>query len=863
MNTIIIALLLTHLISIMVMELVIYSLPFEYHEDWKRALIIGTPVNILFNVFVFFRTMTTFFSGGLILTIRNLLTLNCSYQDIARLSASCIVSIVISLIVSGLVFLFVKKRYDTTEKFRFVAPLLLLCLIAVVPVMIGYQISRTGVNYISIDEVCRKTTTSSILDEQTIEDDDSSFVVIRNDGELAFDADKLFLSDNEEDLLYIQMNGSRVHPGDTYKCVMSGDDGMNIKKKGGTIVYLSNVEGKILDSVVVPALARDESYKKNVDGWEIVSWAEETSEPTEVAEPVFSADSGFYEDDFYLSLSAEDGATIYYTLDCTDPTVESICYKRPIRVYDKSSEPNKYRSIQNVQPDYKNLEEIGTEPVDKAFVVRAMAVDNDGNQSKTVTKTFWVDLEKYKKRTVVSLVTDPDNLFDAQTGIYVTGQDYDEWYSQSLKERSTPGEGDETESNVPILNYMQRGEEWEREANCEIFGDSAVILNQPVGIRVQGNNSRKYALKRFSVYSRKEYSGSKWFDAPILSDKLVHSFVLREGLRNAFVVNLVEDRDVAIQHGKAVDVFLDGEYWYSVYLLEKYSNSYFHEYYQLNSDNVLIVKNQTDPELLTMVEAEYESDEEAYSRINSVMDIQSYIDFMCINVYVDNEDMNEKWNCTTWKTFVKEDDEYGDTRWRWLLYDMDLGWNMSSKHVTKEIPYQINTFRLGVSSEYPDGKYFTLINQPLFKALRKNSVFCRNFVLSFMDLVNTDFRPENVLPKLKEWRNTSRNTTYFFTYRADYIVPYMAKEFELTGTQETVTLTSNRFGKPIVLNTIQPVIRGEWSGKYYTDYPVTVSIDDEEFDHWEITSNGITKTYYDTELEVPVVKGGVKINAIF
>lgn len=868
MNTIIITLLLAHLISIIIMEVVIYSFPFVYHEDWKRAVIIGTPINVALNLLVFLGTTKTFFSEGIFSTVKNLLTLSCSYQDIARLSSSCLVSVAFSLVVSGLAYKFVKRKCNTIEKFRFVSLLLLLCLIAIVSSMIGYQISRIGDNHISINEVCRKTTTTAaqtFFDDQYIEDNDASYVVIKNDGELAYDADKLFLSDNEEDLQYIKVNGGRVHPGDTYTCVISGDDGMNIKKKGGTIVYLSTVEGKILDNVVVPALARDESYHKNVDDWEVVSRVEEKTEFIEVAAPVFSADSGFYEGDFYLSLSADNGSTIYYTLDCSEPTVESDCYSKPIHVYDKSGEANKYRSIQNVRKDYKEHREIGKEPVDKAFVVRAIAVDSEGNQSKTITKTFWVDLDKYRDNMVVSLVTDPNNLFDGQTGIYVNGQEYDEWYDRPHEENDVSEEGNVVVSDVPIPNYKQRGEDWEREANCEIINGSGILLNQPVGIRIQGASSRDLALKRFSIYSRKKYSGSKWFDAPVINENRQHSFVLRSGFLNVFVPTLVADRDVATQHGTAADVFLDGEYWYSVYLQEKYSNSYFNEYYQLNSDNIMLVENDTDAELLSIINADYASDLDAYNEINSVMDIQSYIDFTCVNAYVDNEDVHEEKNFIIWKSIVKEDDEYGDTRWRWLLYDMDLLWNFFYRdHSVEDISYQINTFTLGMAPErISEGYDYTLVNQPLYKGLRKNSIFCRNFVLTFMDLVNTNFRAETVLQKLEEWGNTDTEITDFFTYRADYIVPYMAKEFELKGTQETVTLTANRSGSPITLNTIQPEIDGEWTGNYFTDYPVTVSANDKGFDHWEITANGITKTYNDAKVEVPVVKGGVKINAIF
>jgi len=44
--------------------------------------------------------------------------------------------------------------------------------------------------------------------------------------------------------------------------------------------------------------------------------------------------------------------------------------------------------------------------------VRAVAYDKNGNCSKIVTKSYFVGLDKYKNTNVVSLVTDPANLFD-------------------------------------------------------------------------------------------------------------------------------------------------------------------------------------------------------------------------------------------------------------------------------------------------------------------------------------------------------------------------------------------------------------------------------------------------------------------
>ena len=64
------------------------------------------------------------------------------------------------------------------------------------------------------------------------------------------------------------------------------------------------------------------------------------------------------------------------------------------------------------------------------MVIRAVAKNENGNYSEVVSETYFVtdkDLNRYKDLTVISLVTDPDNLFSPDTGIYVTGTMFQEW----------------------------------------------------------------------------------------------------------------------------------------------------------------------------------------------------------------------------------------------------------------------------------------------------------------------------------------------------------------------------------------------------------------------------------------------------
>ena len=92
-----------------------------------------------------------------------------------------------------------------------------------------------------------------------------------------------------------------------------------------------------------------------------------------------------------------------------------------------TSEPNKYSARTDISAYTDIL--APDEGVLKAAIVRAVAVDGQGRVSDIITKTYFVgsaNVEKYRNMKVISLVTDPDNLFDYDKGIYVKGKVYDD-----------------------------------------------------------------------------------------------------------------------------------------------------------------------------------------------------------------------------------------------------------------------------------------------------------------------------------------------------------------------------------------------------------------------------------------------------
>lgn len=865
MRIILFALLILHLFPFAATQFLILKYPFAGQKNGKLFMWSCTGLNVLLNSFVLYEIAAH-------LNLTEIVHVTCSYQDISRLATSNVISLSIAVLIGRVLYACACRYYQDEPDSRFSSKCLLLLSLAAVPILLGYYDSYSGSYNLAINEICRKTT---VIGAGNAGDDEVCYVSVINKGVLTYELDQLYLSDDldelQERLFFQEVN---IKPGEEYQFNMASGDSLDIKKNGGSIVYLSDKFGNVVDELEVPALKRNESYKKMGTGWQIVNLAEGRENFT-VSAPSFSRESGFYDGPFELELSADPGTTIYYTLDSSNPTTRSTKYSQPVSVYDRSEEDNRYRSIRNVQDNYLNLSFNGDVPVDKCFVVRAVAVDRDGNYSDVITKSYFINQDKYRGGTVISLVSEPDGLF-GDNGIYVTGKEYDERYLDAYAKKDE--NGNINLSNMPTANYYKRGIEWERESNLEVFKKAELLLSQPVGIRIQGNSTRNGANKRFSIYAREEYSSSDYFDVDLLNNYSQHSLYTRGGDLHALSQMLGQGRDVATTDFIAVDVFLDGEFWYTTYLFEKFNEKNFAQKYGLFTYNVMIAKykNALDSEntyefeagknplssLIDFIGNHDLSDDENYLKYNEILDVQSYIDWCCINSFLQNMDYSEQHNNLFWHTVVSENGQEGDARWRLGLYDMDLYWS-DLRYMGYDDPYyEANPFTTSWHGVNPHYQW------PIYSALMRNDLFCKQFVLTFMDLINTNFSVENTMALMERLGITNTGYREFFEKRPGCIIPYMAEEFELTGTQENVTISSNVSGTPVTLNTISPELKQSngtflWAGSYYTDYPVTVTANAPAFSRWEVTAGGRVQTFTDKTIEIPVPEGGVQIHAVF
>ena len=564
--------------------------------------------------------------------------------------------------------------------------------------------------------------------------------------------------------------------------------------------------------------------------------------------PVPSVSGGYYENGFTLRLTAPSNGSIYYTTDGSTPTADSTLYQDGIPLKNRSSEQNLYNSVQNVVTDWKNYTP-DPQPVEKGTVIRAVFVNERDIASEILTQTYFIGLQPPERGYTLSLVFEYDDLF-GEDGIYVTGKEYDEWYLSG-----------DSSTEAPVPNFEKKREV---RATAELLGESGDILNQAVGLRLQGNTARAERNKRLTIAAREEYSGSNTFQAALYEGISTHAVMLKSYFPDTLASRLVSNRSVSVQGSIPVKVFLNGEFLYNSYMLERYDKQYFRQHY--NVDGFVLVKDGAvhDEDISSADNIRYQeymgwvadtdfSDPQEWEAFQEETDVQSYIDYVVTNYYLCNIDLSDNHNYVLWRSASRGKSPYADQRWRWCIYDIDaLAW----------MPYRPKYGNVVEINAFSNDFTFDLDSTTLFRSLKSSPEFRERFVLSFMDILNNNFAPANVEEVLADYGYTLDWLDGFFRKRPAYAVTHLAEEFGLTGSLETVTVTTAHpeMGSVTVNTSLLDLSSGSWSGQYFTDYPITVTAaanDGYEFVGWKGDADGAGETV------TVSVDGGIALEAVF
>lgn len=417
----------------------------------------------------------------------------------------------------------------------------------------------------------------------------------------------------------------------------------------------------------------------------------------EIPAPEFSAASGFYDDPFELTILSEEGLSVYYTRDGSIPDETDTLYTGPLEVTDRTNEKNVLSARTDIIAPNKWGDAVAPMKVDKATVIRAAAVDGQGNRSAVSTAVYFIGYqdkaEFYRNYKVISLAVEPGDLFDPARGIYIQGNAFDEWlhsdaFDPTLDEWLIPG------------NYLNRGREWERPARMQVFDGGTEVFSGEVGIRIHGGANRDSEQKSFNIYTRNEY-GTKVIDYDLFDGENISeaedepiakydSFILRNGgndskfsrIRDPLIQGLVWGRNFITQAMTPCLVFIDGEFWGQYEITEKLTDDFIHDHFGIKKKNVVLMKNEEVEEgteedgqefaaLRSWIRETDFSDGEAYRQLGEQVDLDGLAEYITVEFYICNWDFGDN-NFACWRARETDpDNEWADGKWRFILYDTE------------------------------------------------------------------------------------------------------------------------------------------------------------------------------------------------
>jgi hypothetical protein len=448
-------------------------------------------------------------------------------------------------------------------------------------------------------------------------------------------------------------------------------------------------------------------------------------------------------------------------------------------------------------------------------------------------------------------------------------------------------------------NYTQYGEEWERPIHIEFFetsGELGFSLN--AGVRIHGTSTRERAQKSLRIYAQAADGENEYIDYTLFPNLVnpitgipverFKTIVLRNGgndweytlFRDALMQSLVSHTLVNTQAYRPVIVFLNGEYWGIYNVRERVDEYYLETYFSVNSNDIVLLSNNGKLHLgspgdelhyldmLNFIQTHDMANEENYSYVQTLMDVDNYIDYQIAEIYFDNINWPHA-NIKCWRKNVAQFEPktpYGhDGRWRWILYDTDFSFGLKRGKSSIEHNNLLNAIRPKLSGNFLS----YLLNNPEFRI---------SFINRFADQLNTAFIPHRVNdqitqmqsalePEIEEairrwrgrngsvnrWENSVDFLRYFAEARPDYVRQHIIDYFDLGGTAKVSLSTDEGMGY-IVINSISITIdtpgvddSTSWTGIYFQDVPIEITAIPQQgyrFLRWEGAPgiNSVTET---------------------
>ena len=482
----------------------------------------------------------------------------------------------------------------------------------------------------------------------------------------------------------------------------------NFKISNNETIFISDSAGNILDQKLITtnrSLISEGRYPSGIGNWcYFANPSPGISNKINFCyngildEPNISLSSGWYTRKEYLTIDVLDNSNVYYTLN-------------------------------GDVPDTNDFKYIDTLWFDSTTVFSVRAFSNNLLPSKVIDRTYIFNEENFGLP-VFSIITDSLNLWDLNTGIYMTGPS--------------------ASTNYPYWgsNFWKK---WSRWSRLEFFDKNKTKqAAAEFDLEIAGGWSRAQPQKSFTLDFKSRYSGD--FEWPLFSDKShisnFNNINLRNGgnvarrskLEDALAYKLALGTNVDIVGYEPCILYLNGKYWGVYGIREKKDKRYLQDNHFIDKDSIdLIFGKNSDfnnsvfnnfTASMQFMNSYYEimnSDPNSnhfFHLIDSIFDIKNYIDYFILQVYFSNSDWISYGgnNVKLWKP------SFSGGKWRYILFDVDAGF----KAITQ------NTFSHTLNPQRHNK------HSDLFKKFIQNNEFRFRFEKRYSDLLNTNLNHSNV-----------------------------------------------------------------------------------------------------------------------
>ena len=564
----------------------------------------------------------------------------------------------------------------------------------------------------------------------------------------------------------------------------------------GETLILSDRNGHAIDKITFKKQKRDISVTKLGDKNYYMIPTPGTKNKNALSalfkskKPIFDKESGFYSGTQTVSLSQENGGTIYYTTDGSIPTTNSSVYSHPITV-------------------------------NKTTIIRARVLENGKFLSSTLNHTFLINENVHLP--VVSIGIDHKYLFDDNVGIY-TNFDKRGWRRPASIEFIGKDHTEKFSENIGIT----------------IFGGYT-----------RRYSKKSLAIYAKDQFGTKSIDYPLFPNKPFI--KKSKSFVLRTGgnnwktvfFKDAVLQSLVKDHmDLNYQDYQPVILFINGQYWGISNMREKMNEDYLESNYNITDPVEILEKNgdkSTDYQALL-------ANSTNYNYVSSHMDINNYLNYYVTEIYTGNQDWpginikywKEKKPNTKWRWFLYDLDyafynpQSDDISYATATVQAPFDKNPAWSAVLFNNLLKNNDFKYRFLGKFITHMHLTFEPQHIIDKIDALESIVKP------DMPRDIGRWKNATKRqvhtLNDWENELSKFRNIVRNRPTYIIENMKAFFNLSQTY-TLTVTKPDYGNVFI---DEAPVNATYSANYFDKSIVTLKAIPNQGHRFKQWSNGAT-----------------------